>query len=138
MPKDFHDVNEAAHLLVSKLDGDFDAILSFTAGGKIVGDVIAEAYVCDHLHVADGEEISPLNPELRLLVVDDAVESGAAAHDFAQRLHAQGLHQLTLAVPLCPRESIAKLQHDFDRIVAVVTPLMRRALSWHYEVLPPR
>ena len=73
-----------------------------------------------------------------VIVVDDAVETGTAATAIGRALRQAAPHAfLTLAVPVCPREASATLDHLFDRVVAVVRPLARRSLTWHYATFAP-
>lgn len=67
------------------------------------------------------------------IVVDDGVETGTVARAVAGPLRAASPKRLVLAVPVCPREAMADLQHRYDDIVAVSTPLVRRDLGWHYR-----
>ena len=67
------------------------------------------------------------------IVVDDGVETGTAARLVGVGLREAGAISLVLAVPVCPRQGEAQLQHVYDAIVAVDRPLGRRDLRWHYE-----
>jgi predicted phosphoribosyltransferase len=72
-----------------------------------------------------------------VVVCDDGVETGTAAHVIGSTLRAVGPARLVLAVPVCPREALANLQHVYDEVIALDTPLVRRSLGWHYEQWPP-
>ncbi|MEO6822996.1 MAG: phosphoribosyltransferase family protein [Candidatus Nanopelagicales bacterium] len=75
----------------------------------------------------------PLEVSGRLVVVvDDGVETGTAAQMIGQAVRAGGAAYTVLAVPVCPREAEAVLALRFDRVVAVLRPLVRRDLHWHY------
>jgi predicted phosphoribosyltransferase len=67
-----------------------------------------------------------------VVVVDDGVETGTAAMAIGQAVREGGAAGLMLAVPVCPREAMAVLALRYDRVVAVVRPLARRDLRWHY------
>lgn len=67
-----------------------------------------------------------------VVVVDDGVETGTTAAALATVLRAGGAARTVLAVPVCPRDTAAVLAGQYDEIVAVVRPLGRRALRWHY------
>lgn len=67
-----------------------------------------------------------------VVVIDDGVETGTVARAAATALRASGVARLILAVPVCPREVEADLAHRYDLVVAVVRPLARRDLAWHY------
>lgn len=68
-----------------------------------------------------------------LVVIDDGVETGTVARAVAPRLRSAGARTIVLAVPVCPREAMADLALRYDRVVAVQTPMVRRALSWQFE-----
>jgi uracil phosphoribosyltransferase len=70
-----------------------------------------------------------------VIVVDDGVETGTVARAAAVMLRETQPASLVLAVPVCPREAIADLQHRYDQIVAVDRPMVRRDLRWHYADL---
>ncbi|HEV7197006.1 MAG TPA: phosphoribosyltransferase family protein [Pedococcus sp.] len=75
----------------------------------------------------------PLDVSDRLVVVvDDGVETGTAAQAIGRAVRAGGAAYSVLAVPVCPREAEAVLALRFDQVVAVVRPLVRRDLHWHY------
>ncbi|MHB1068197.1 MAG: phosphoribosyltransferase family protein [Candidatus Nanopelagicales bacterium] len=77
----------------------------------------------------------PARPDLagrHVVVVDDGVETGRVARAAAASLRASGVASLRLAVPVCPREAEADLQHRYDEVIAVVRPMARRDLAWHY------
>lgn len=68
-----------------------------------------------------------------VIVVDDGVETGSAAHVVGRALRDAGAASLILAVAVCPREGEARLALLYDEIVAVDRPMVRRSLRWHYE-----
>ena len=68
-----------------------------------------------------------------VIVVDDGVETGTVARAAGRALAESGAESVTLAVPVCSRESMATLQHRYDRIVALVRPMAHRSLSWHFD-----
>lgn len=70
-----------------------------------------------------------------VIVVDDGVETGTVARAAAAALRPLGPARLILAVPVCPREAMADLALRYDGILAPVTPMGRRALTWHYAML---
>ncbi len=83
----------------------------------------------------DGAVVAP-DPDLAgrdVVVVDDGVETGTVARAVADALRRSEVGRLVLAVPVCPREALADLQHRYDDVVAAVRPLARRSLTWHYD-----
>lgn len=68
-----------------------------------------------------------------VIVVDDGVETGTVARAAGRALVDSAVASATLAVPVCSRESIAALQHHYDRIVAPVRPMVHRSLAWHFD-----
>ena len=67
-----------------------------------------------------------------VVIVDDGVETGTAARAMAAALRAHNPDRLILAVPVCPRQEGSSLALLYDEIIAVVQPLARRSLRWHY------
>ena len=73
-------------------------------------------------------------PPEALIVVDDGVETGTVARAAAATLRPLGPARLVLAVPVCSREAMSDLALRYDEILAPVTPMGRRALTWHYAI----
>ncbi len=71
-----------------------------------------------------------------VVVVDDGVETGTAALAIGAALRAAHVARAVLAVPVCPREAQPRLATCYDDVVAVVRPLARRSLRWHYANFP--
>ena len=67
-----------------------------------------------------------------VVVIDDAVESGTAAVAIGGAVRTASRARLTLAVPVCPVESLAALLPLFDDVIAAVRPEVRRPLFSHY------
>jgi predicted phosphoribosyltransferase len=84
----------------------------------------------------DGAVAEPVEDiEGRLvIVVDDGVETGTVARAAAATLRPLGPARLVLAVPVCSREVMADLALRYDEVIAPVTPMGRRALTWHYAI----
>lgn len=83
--------------------------------------------------VAPESAASTLSPPVQVaLVVADGVETGRAAAAVASTLAQAGWHRRWLAVPVCPRQSRPALEQRYEKIIALVTPLARRSLRWHY------
>lgn len=85
---------------------------------------------------ADGVEVHPLEHDALagacVIVIDDGVETGTVARAVVPVIRAAEPSRLVLAVPVCPQEAVADLQHRYDQVVAVVKPFVRRDLRWHY------
>jgi predicted phosphoribosyltransferase len=89
------------------------------------------------LRVVRSEEgVSVVDPPYvagrEVIVIDDGVETGTAARAIALALRDQEPARLILAVPVCPRQESASLALLYDEVIAVVQPLARRSLRWHY------
>ena len=67
-----------------------------------------------------------------VIVIDDGVETGTAARAIAHALRDRDPATLILAVPVCPRQEGSSLALLYDEVIAVVQPLARRSLRWHY------
>jgi len=81
--------------------------------------------------------LPPLDDAQRVVVVDDAVESGAAAMAIGQALCEETDATLVLAVPVCPVDAVTILLPPFDDVVAAVWPAVRQELSAHYATFAP-
>jgi predicted phosphoribosyltransferase len=68
-----------------------------------------------------------------VVIVDDGVETGTVARAAATAMVESGVASVTLAVPVCSRAALATLQHRYDRVVAVVRPIVDRGLARHYD-----
>ena len=71
-----------------------------------------------------------------VVVVDDAVETGTSTRAVGALLR-PWCQTMMLAVPICPRDVSAGLVPLYDEVVAVLRPMVRRALTWHYRVFEP-
>lgn len=83
----------------------------------------------------DGVTIAPL-PAIAgrdAIVVDDGVETGTVARSAVTALRESDAASVSLAAPVCSREVRADLDLRYDAVVAVVQPMVRRDLSWHYD-----
>lgn len=125
------------------LDG-VPIVLGVSPNGMPAGRQVAAALGSEVLPLQvertdDGVRLAEV-PEVagRVVVVcDDGVETGTAARVIGATLRAEGPVRLLLAVPVCPREALADLQHIYDEVIALDVPLVRRSLGWHYEQWPP-
>lgn len=149
MARDFVDDVDAGHKLAAVVNDSFDCVVAVLPTSRRIGEVVASTH---HLPLAGVRRIvradDPVCPveiditdlsapaDARLLVVDDAVETGHTAIEISRVLKERGYASITLAVPVCPRDSDALVRPHFDDVIAVVRPLMRRSLSWHYDVPP--
>lgn len=136
---DLADGGRALAPLVAPLLTPDTVVVSAGVGGLVTGAAVATAL---------GIEVTPLIAHrsesgvsvtiplvvigLRVVVVDDGVETGTAARAAGVALRAAGAVHLVLAVPVCPREAEVELRNRYDDIVAVDRPLVRRSLRWHY------
>lgn len=137
---DLADGGRALAPLVEPLLTDGTVVVSAGTGGLVTGAAVAEVLgvVVTPLTTTRSEsgvtvEIPISVAGLRVVVVDDGVETGTAARAVARALRDAGAVHLVLAVPVCPREAEADLRGRYDDVVAVERPLVRRSLRWHYE-----
>lgn len=127
-------------LLVEALDGATDVLLlAALPNGVPVAVGIAESVSAPMRllpieRTDEGATVAAMTDLVgrTVVVIDDGVETGTVARAVATALRASGVGRLILAVPVCPREADADLAHRYDLIVAVVRPLARRDLAWHY------
>jgi predicted phosphoribosyltransferase len=120
-------------------------LLGIEPDGLVVALAVADRLRCSVLTLPvlrshDGVQvIAPVDLVGRPVVLIDAgVETGTTARAAGVALREAGVGRLILAVPVCPREVEATLVRTFDTVIAVVRPLVRRDLRWHYEVRPDR
>jgi predicted phosphoribosyltransferase len=137
---DLADGGRALAPLVGPLLTPGTVVVSAGVGGLVTGAAVAESLGVEVTPLTTTRSESGVSVEipivvtgLRVVVVDDGVETGTAARAVAAALRAAGAAHIVLAVPVCPREAEADLRGRFDDVVAVERPLVRRSLRWHYE-----
>jgi predicted phosphoribosyltransferase len=137
---DLADGGRALAPLVEALRTPGTVVVSAGVGGLVTGAAVADALGIQVTPLATTRSESGVSVEipvdvsgLRVIVVDDGVETGTAARAVGAALREAGARYIVLAVPVCPREAEADLRSRFDEIVAVERPLVRRSLRWHYE-----
>jgi putative phosphoribosyl transferase len=67
------------------------------------------------------------------IVVDDGIATGSTARAACQVVRAQGASRVILAVPVGPRDSIARLRDVADVVVCLETPAWFFAIGQFYE-----
>jgi putative phosphoribosyl transferase len=76
---------------------------------------------------------SPIPLEGRtVIVVDDGIATGTTVRAALQALRRHKPAALVLAVPVAPRETIAELRREVDRIVCLAEPEPFYAIGLHY------
>lgn len=128
---------QLAPLVVERVRDPF--LLAVSPYGVPVAEPVASALgVVVHplplIRTDEGVSV-PEVPEIagrEVLIVDDGVETGTAARAMAAALRAHNPERLILAVPVCPRQEGSTLALLYDEVIAVVQPLARRSLRWHY------
>ncbi|MBI1378581.1 MAG: hypothetical protein GC157_14025 [Frankiales bacterium] len=115
-------------------------VVSAGDGGLVTGRAVAQALGIAVVPLVTTRSDAGVRVELpldvagrRVVVVDDGVESGTAARAVAAALRTAGASSLVLAVPVCPQEAETDLRTRYDEVVALVRPLERRSLQWHYD-----
>ena len=86
--------------------------------------------------VEQRDDLAELLAGKTVVVVDDAVETGAVTRAVGAMLRPL-CQTLMLAVPICPRDVSAGLVPLYDEVVAVLRPMVHRALTWHYRIFEP-
>ncbi len=71
-----------------------------------------------------------------VIVVDDGVATGGTAEVALRSLKAQGANRVTLAVPVAPWETIARLGEVADEVVVLATPEPFAAVGQWYDHFP--
>jgi predicted phosphoribosyltransferase len=65
---------------------------------------------------------SPRIADRPVIIVDDGLATGATALAAAQIVRAQAASEITLAVPVAPRDYDARIDEEVDRLVALALP----------------
>ncbi len=148
MARDFRDAADAGEQLARLVPAEFEYVVAVLPTSDVIAHKVAEALHVPMLgltRILTGDEGEPVRIELhldgvstesRLVIVDDAVETGRTSVAISSALKAAGYKSISLAVPVCPRDSEYVVRDHFEQIIAVVRPLMRRSLSWHYDEVP--
>ncbi|MFO1295001.1 MAG: phosphoribosyltransferase [Rubrivivax sp.] len=79
-----------------------------------------------------GREPLPLTGAT-VIVVDDGIATGTTVRAALQALRRRGPARLVLAVPVAPRETIARLRGEVDDLVCLAQPVPFRAVGLHYR-----
>jgi predicted phosphoribosyltransferase len=116
-------------------------VVSVGEGGRVTGTAVAAELGVDVAHLETSRDDAGVQVDVDgvalagrdVVVVDDGVETGTAAVAAARAVREAGAVSVVLAVPVCPREAESRLRPAYDDVVAVVRPLVRRSLRWHYE-----
>ena len=147
MSKDFADLRDAAQKLAEIVTLKPDLIVSIQPNGALIAEIIATKFGCpliaaiiDRTNISDQTSVElrleNIEPSSTILVIDDAVETGQAAMAVGIALRTRGITNLSLAVPVCPRDSAYQLGQVYSRIDALLRPMARRSLTWHYDITP--
>ncbi|WP_454849182.1 phosphoribosyltransferase [Rhizobium binxianense] len=67
-----------------------------------------------------------------IILVDDGVATGATVKAGLKALRRIGVGSILLAVPVAPREVLAELERNVDRIVCLHVPRKLRSVGLHY------
>jgi len=138
---DFLDLTDAGTQLAPHLIGRANdpLVLGVAPHGVPVAEVVAAALgvpMCElNIVRSDDGVVVPHVPDVtgrEVIVIDDGVETGTAARAIAHSLRDHDPARLILAVPVCPRQEGGSLALLYDEVIAVVQPLARRSLRWHY------
>ena len=142
MKKDFADLADAGRSLgVALLDAKVEGVLLAVvpngvpvalAASQVCGLPVKGLFV-ERSDVGVAVVSLPDVAGRSAIVVDDGVETGTVARAVVGPITEAGAVSVVLGVPVCPREAIADLGRRDDRIIAVKTPMVRRALAWHFE-----
>jgi putative phosphoribosyl transferase len=70
------------------------------------------------------------------IVVDDGVATGGTAVAALRWARAEGASRVVLAIPVAPREAVARLSKEADEVVCLATPEPFFAVGQWYEQFP--
>ncbi|MEY4322866.1 MAG: hypothetical protein RL410_647 [Actinomycetota bacterium] len=146
MNKDFANLHDAGVQLVEILEKEPIAVIAIVGQGAEIAIEIAKKFRVPVIALvlqrdpATNEIISVEVPQFSSeglhYVVDDAIETGHTTTHVFQALQRNGYQHLQLAVPVSPRDTESQLLPITGPITAVVRPMVRRSLSWHYDQVP--
>jgi predicted phosphoribosyltransferase len=132
--KDFLDDSDAALQLVKLLDEEFDCVVAVLPHAVKIALAVSAHLDTPILEWWTESQVRVPDQFLKLLIVDDGVETGRKAAFIAEVL-GDGFDK-SLAVPVCSREIESGLAPLYRKIYAVKRPFVRRSLDWHYQVRP--
>lgn len=95
---------------------------------KLPGDEIDRAIDCQRHEIARRLDLFRKGlpaPEVKnkiAIVVDDGIATGSTILAALRALRKQGPQSLILAIPVGPRETIARLARECDQVIALATP----------------
>ncbi|MBM3690778.1 MAG: phosphoribosyltransferase [Actinobacteria bacterium] len=80
------------------------------------------------------EFVIPENLGKKLLVCDVGVETGKTATQFVGALKASGFQcHLWLVALVIPKEIESLLRQDYQKLISIKSPLVRRELRWEFD-----
>ena len=71
-----------------------------------------------------------------VIVVDDGVATGVTDTAALRAVRRQGPRRLLLAVPVCARDSLSRLQEEADEIVCLIAPPLLYGVGQWYRTSP--
>ncbi|MGH2726839.1 MAG: phosphoribosyltransferase [Actinomycetota bacterium] len=101
---------------------------------KEVGRQLGEIHRRVDLYRAGRRPLEVAGKEV--IVVDDGVATGGTAEVALRSLRSQGARSVTLAVPVAPRETIARLNEVADEVVVLSTPEPFAAVGQWFNHFP--
>lgn len=131
------------------------AIGAFAAGGEpVINDELVRAEELlpadlDVLVAASVEGVradearyrpgrSPIAAAGRLVIlVDDGAATGATMRAAVVAMRLAEAREIVVALPVAPRETLAILEREADRVICLERPLRFRAVGWAYEQFAP-
>ena len=69
-----------------------------------------------------------------VILVDDGIATGATITAAIQAVRSHKTKKLIVAVPVAPPETIEKISHEVDEVIALYTPISFMAVGQFYEV----
>jgi predicted phosphoribosyltransferase len=91
-----------------------------------------------------GRRVSLLRPDRprsalkdrTVVLVDDGVATGATMRVAIRACQAQGVSEVTVAVPVCARDALATLRSEADRVVTLLAPVSFDSVAQWYDAFP--
>jgi predicted phosphoribosyltransferase len=70
----------------------------------------------------------------QVVIVDDGIATGATAVAALRWTRSEGAERVVLAVPVAPRDTVARFREDADEVVVLETPWDFRAVGEWYDI----
>lgn len=95
---------------------------------------LAEIARCRELFCGD-RQAAPITGR-SVIVTDDGIATGSTMMAALQAIKAQNPHEVVVAIPVAPEDSLEQIRRHCDKVVCMVTPRFFWSISDFYEEFP--